>query len=167
MRILGIDPGYAIVGYGIVDYSSNHFKVIDYGAVTTQAHTPFDLRLQTIYNGLSCLIEKYKPDAMSIEKLFFNTNTTTAIDVAQARGVIVLAAAQGGLDIAEYTPLQVKQSVVGYGRAEKKQVQEMTRLMLNLQAVPKPDDTADALALAICHAHSAGSLMGQMKKYGG
>ena len=163
MRILGIDPGYAIVGYGIVDYESNHFRVVDYGAVTTQAHTPFDLRLQTIYNGLSCLIEKYSPDAMSIEKLFFNTNTTTAIDVAQARGVIVLAAAQGGLDIAEYTPLQVKQSVVGYGRAEKKQVQEMTRLMLNLKSVPKPDDTADALALAICHAHSAGSLLGRMK----
>ena len=163
MRILGIDPGYAIVGYGIVDYEANRFKVVDYGAVTTQAHTPFDLRLQTIYNGLSCLIEKYSPDAMSIEKLFFNTNTTTAIDVAQARGVITLAAAQGGLDIAEYTPLQVKQSVVGYGRAEKKQVQEMTRLMLNLKAVPKPDDTADALALAICHAHSAGSLLGRMK----
>ena len=163
MRILGIDPGYAIVGYGIVDYEANRFKVVDYGAVTTQAHTPFDLRLQTIYNGLSCLIEKYSPDAMSIEKLFFNTNTTTAIDVAQARGVITLAAAQGGLDIAEYTPLQVKQSVVGYGRAEKKQVQEMTRLMLNLKSVPKPDDTADALALAICHAHSAGSLLGRMK----
>ncbi len=159
MRILGIDPGYAIIGYGVVDYISNHFTVVDYGAVTTQAHTDFDLRLQTIYNGLSCLIENYKPDAMSIEKLFFNTNTKTAIDVAQARGVIVLAAAQGGLDIAEYTPLQVKQSVVGYGRAEKKQVQEMTRLMLNLKAVPKPDDTADALALAICHAHSAGSLL--------
>lgn len=167
MRILGIDPGYAIVGYGIVDYEANRFRVVDYGAVTTQAHTSFDLRLQTIYNGLSCLIEKYSPDAMSIEKLFFNTNTTTAIDVAQARGVIVLAAAQGGLDIAEYTPLQVKQSVVGYGRAEKKQVQEMTRLMLNLKAVPKPDDTADALALAICHAHSAGSLLGRMNKIGG
>ena len=167
MRIIGIDPGYAIVGYGIVDYEANHFKVVDFGAVTTQAHTPFDLRLQTIYNGLSCLIEKYKPDAMSIEKLYFNTNTTTAIDVAQARGVIILAASQGRLDISEYTPLQVKQSVVGYGRAEKKQVQEMTRLMLNLQSVPKPDDTADALALAICHAHSAGSLLGQMKKYGG
>lgn len=167
MRIIGIDPGYAIVGYGIVDYESNHFKVVDYGAVTTQAHTPFDSRLNTIYNGLACLIEKYSPDSMSIEKLYFNTNTTTAIDVAQARGVIVLAAVQHGLDIAEYTPLQVKQSVVGYGRAEKKQVQEMTRLMLNLKAVPKPDDTADALALAICHAHSAGSLLGKMKKFGG
>lgn len=167
MRIIGIDPGYAIVGYGIIDYSSNHFLVVDYGAVTTKAHTPFDSRLSTIYDGLTQLISMYKPDAMSIEKLFFNTNTTTAIDVAQARGVIVLAAAQGGLDIAEYTPLQVKQSVVGYGRAEKKQVQEMTRLMLNLKSVPKPDDTADALALAICHAHSAGSMLGRIKFNGG
>ena len=167
MRIIGIDPGYAIVGYGIIDYSSNHFSVVDYGAVTTKAHTPFDSRLSTIYDGLTQLISMYKPDAMSIEKLFFNTNTTTAIDVAQARGVIVLAAAQGGLDIAEYTPLQVKQSVVGYGRAEKKQVQEMPRLMLNLKSVPKPDDTADALALAICHAHSAGSMLGRIKFNGG
>ena len=167
MRIIGIDPGYAIVGYGIVDYESNHFRVVDYGAVTTTAHTPFDLRLQTIYNGLASLIEKYSPDEMAIEKLYFNTNTTTAIDVAQARGVILLAAAQRGLGVAEYTPLQVKQSVVGYGRAEKKQVQEMTRLMLNLSSVPKPDDTADALALAICHAHSAGSILGRMKNIGG
>lgn len=167
MRIIGIDPGYAIVGYGIIDYNSNHFSVVDYGAVTTKAHTPFDNRLSSIYDGLTQLISTYKPDAMSIEKLFFNTNTTTAIDVAQARGVIVLAAAQWGLDIAEYTPLQVKQSVVGYGRAEKKQVQEMTRLMLNLKAVPKPDDTADALALAICHAHSAGSMLGRIRINGG
>ncbi len=167
MRILGIDPGYAIVGYGIIDYNSNHFSVVDYGAITTKAHTPFEQRLCAIYSGMTQLISTYKPDAMSIEKLFFNTNTTTAIDVAQARGVIVLSAAQGGLDIAEYTPLQVKQSVVGYGRAEKKQVQEMTRLMLNLKAVPKPDDTADALALAICHAHSAGSMLGRIKVNGG
>ncbi len=167
MRIIGIDPGYAIVGYGIIDYNSNHFTVVDYGAVTTKAHTPFDSRLSSIYDGLAQLITTYKPDAMSIEKLFFNTNTTTAIDVAQSRGVIVLAAAQSGLDIAEYTPLQVKQSVVGYGRAEKKQVQEMTRLMLNLKSVPKPDDTADALALAICHAHSAGSMLGRIRINGG
>lgn len=167
MRIIGIDPGYAIVGYGIIDYNANHFSVVDYGAVTTKAHTPFEQRLASIYSGLEQLISTYKPDAMSIEKLFFNTNTTTAIDVAQARGVIVLSAAQHGLDIAEYTPLQVKQSVVGYGRAEKKQVQEMTRLMLNLKSVPKPDDTADALALAICHAHSAGSMLGRIKINGG
>lgn len=162
MRIIGIDPGYAIIGYGIVDYNANHFTVVDYGAVTTKAHTPFEQRLSDIYKGLTQLIDTYKPDAMSIEKLFFNTNTTTAIDVAQARGVIVLSAAQSGLKIAQYTPLQVKQSVVGYGRAEKKQVQEMTRLMLGLKSVPKPDDTADALALAICHAHSAGSLLGSL-----
>lgn len=162
MRIIGIDPGYAIIGYGIVDYNANHFTVVDYGAVTTKAHTPFEQRLSDIYMGLTQLIDTYKPDAMSIEKLFFNTNTTTAIDVAQARGVIVLSAAQAGLKIAQYTPLQVKQSVVGYGRAEKKQVQEMTRLMLGLKSVPKPDDTADALALAICHAHSAGSLLGSL-----
>ncbi len=160
MRIIGIDPGYAIIGYGIVDYNANHFTVVDYGAVTTKAHTPFEQRLSDIYTGLNQLISTYKPDAMSIEKLFFNTNTTTAIDVAQARGVIVLTAAQAGVKIAQYTPLQVKQSVVGYGRAEKKQVQEMTKLMLGLKSVPKPDDTADALALAICHAHSAGSLLG-------
>ncbi len=160
MRIIGIDPGYAIIGYGIVDYNANHFTVVDYGAVTTKAHTPFEQRLSDIYIGLNQLISTYKPDAMSIEKLFFNTNTTTAIDVAQARGVIVLTAAQAGVKIAQYTPLQVKQSVVGYGRAEKKQVQEMTKLMLGLKSVPKPDDTADALALAICHAHSAGSLLG-------
>ncbi len=162
MRIIGIDPGYAIIGYGIVDYNANRFSVVDYGAVTTKAHTPFEQRLADIYKGLIQLIDTYKPDAMSIEKLFFNTNTTTAIDVAQARGVIVLSAAQAGLKIAQYTPLQVKQSVVGYGRAEKKQVQEMTRLMLGLKTVPKPDDTADALALAICHAHSAGSLLGSL-----
>ena len=166
MRILGIDPGYAIVGYGIVDYEANRFKVVDYGAVTTQAHTPFDLRLQTIYNGLSCLIEKYSPDAMSIEKLFFNTNTTTAIDVAQARGVILLAAAKHGVPIFEYTPLQVKSSVTGYGRAEKKQVMDMIKSILRLEKIPKPDDTADALALAVCHAHSAGSLYGKLSSGG-
>ena len=159
MRIIGIDPGYAIVGYGIIDYNSNHFSVVDYGAVTTKAHTPFDSRLSTIYDGLTQLISMYKPDAMSIEKLFFNTNTTTAIDVAQARGVLVLAAQQARMPIFEYTPLQVKQSVVGYGRAEKNQVQEMTKMFLHLDSIPKPDDAADALALAICHGHSSGSLI--------
>ncbi len=162
MRILGIDPGYAIVGYGVIDYSSNHFSIVDYGAVTTKAHTDFEQRLSLIYEGLNQIISVHKPDVMSIEKLFFNTNTTTAIDVAQARGVIVLSAAQAGVPVFQYTPLQVKQSVVGYGRAEKKQVQEMTKLLLGLKAVPKPDDTADALALAICHAHSSGSLLGRI-----
>ncbi len=164
MIILGIDPGYAIVGYGVVDYSANHFTVLDYGAVTTQAKTPFLQRLDEIYEGVNYLMERFSPEVMSIEKLFFNTNTTTAIDVAQARGVIMLAAQKHGLTVGEFTPLQVKQSVVGYGRAEKKQVQEMTRLLLNLDAIPKPDDTADALAMAICYAHSAGSMLGRLNQ---
>ncbi len=158
MIILGIDPGYAIVGYGVIDYRSNHFKVIDYGAILTDAKTPFNLRLEKIYDELSEIIEKHKPEAMSLEKLFYNNNAKTVIDVSQARGVIMLAAQKKGLKVFEYTPLQVKQSVVGYGRAEKKQVQEMTRRILALEKVPKPDDTADALAMAICHAHASGSL---------
>ena len=162
MVILGIDPGYAIVGYGVIEYQNNHFRVLDFGAITTKAHTDFNDRLLHIHAGLTNLIEIYKPQAMAIEKLFFNTNQKTAIDVAQARGVILLSARQHNVNIAEYTPLQVKQSVVGYGRAEKKQVQEMTKLILNLDAVPKPDDTADALAMAICHAHSSGSALGRL-----
>ena len=162
--ILGIDPGYAIVGYGIINYEKNRFSVVDYGAITTEAKTPFNQRLQTIFNSLTEIIEKRKPEAMAIEKLFYNTNAKTVIDVAQARGVIMLAAQLKGIPAFEYTPLQVKQSVVGYGRAEKKQVQEMTRVILNLEKIPKPDDTADALAMAICHAHSSGSLMSLLKK---
>ena len=162
MVILGIDPGYAIVGYGVIEYQNNHFRVLDFGAITTKAHTDFNDRLLHIHAGLTNLIEIYKPQAMAIEKLFFNTNQKTAIDVAQARGVILLSARQHNVNIFEYTPLQVKQSVVGYGRAEKKQVQEMTKLILNLDAVPKPDDTADALAMAICHAHSSASALGRL-----
>lgn len=162
MVILGIDPGYAIVGWGVIEYKANKFKVIDYGAVTTEAKTPFPLRLCDIYNGLCDIIKKYQPEVLSMEKLFYNNNAKTVIDVAQARGVITLAAQQNGLKIAEYTPLQVKQSVTGYGRAVKKQVQEMTRIILNLEKIPKPDDTADALAMAICHAHCSGSLLGSM-----
>ena len=158
MTIIGIDPGYAIVGYGIIQYERNRFSVLDFGAVTTPAGMEFPLRLKIIHEDLSYLFQKYRPDAMAIEKLFFNTNKTTAVDVAQARGVILLTAAQNGTKVFEYTPLQVKQSVVGYGRAEKKQVQEMTKQLLGLSAVPKPDDTADALAMAICHAHSSSSL---------
>ena len=164
MRILGIDPGYAIVGYGIVDYIGGKFSVVSYGAVTTEAHTLFPERLKSIYDDLNTIIEKYKPDALAIEKLFFNTNTTTAIDVAQARGVIVLSAQLGGLEIGEYTPLQVKQSVTGYGRAEKRQVMEMVKSLLSLKAVPKPDDTADALALAVCHGHYSGSSYSKVYK---
>ena len=162
MYILGIDPGYAIVGYGILHYEANRFKPVTYGAITTPAGMPFVKRLDKIYSELSTIFETYKIDAMSIEKLYFNTNTTTAIDVAQARGVIILSAQRHGVDVFEYTPLQVKQAVTGYGKAEKKQIMEMTRIMLGLQTVPKPDDTADALALAICHAHSAGSALGKL-----
>lgn len=162
MVILGIDPGYAIVGWGVVRYESNRFKTLDFGAVTTPARMHFADRLEKIYDGIDFLLSQYKPEALSIEKLFFNTNQKTAIDVAQARGVILLAAKKAGVEVFEYTPLQVKQSVVGYGRAEKKQVQEMTRVILNLNAVPKPDDTADALALAICHGHASGSALGRL-----
>lgn len=162
MVILGIDPGYAIVGWGVVEYSAARFRVLGYGAITTDAGTPFPERLQIIYNDMCYLFEKYKPEAMSMEKLFYNSNQKTVIDVAQARGVITLAAQMYGKDIFEYTPLQVKQSVTGYGRAEKKQVMEMTKNILGLSEVPKPDDTADALAMAICHAHVSGSSIGRL-----
>jgi crossover junction endodeoxyribonuclease RuvC len=162
MRILGIDPGYAIVGWGVVDHRQNKFRTVDYGAITTNAGIEFTRRLEEIYNDMTTLFARYQPDVMAIEKLFFNTNTTTAIMVAEARGCILLAARQAGVKVYEYTPLQVKQSVTGYGRAEKKQIQEMTRLLLGLQKIPKPDDTADALALAVCHAHSANSLLQQL-----
>jgi crossover junction endodeoxyribonuclease RuvC len=159
MRIIGIDPGYAIVGYGIIEYRSNRFTTLGYGAVTTAANMAFEKRIEQIYNELEELLVKYRPDAMAVEKLFFTSNQKTAIDVAQARGVILLAATKYGIPCFEYTPLQVKQSVVGYGKAIKSQVMEMTKRLLNLSAVPKPDDTADALAIAICHAHSAPSLL--------
>lgn len=163
MIILGIDPGYAIVGWGVIEYTSNRFTVVDYGAVTTQAGTPFNDRLKAVYDGIDIIMKRYSPEALSIEKLFYNTNAKTVIDVAQARGVINLAAVQNNIPIFEYTPLQVKQSVVGYGRAEKKQVQEMTRVILKLAKIPKPDDTADALAMAICHAHASGSMLGRLR----
>ncbi len=162
MVILGIDPGYAIVGWGVVEYNHGNFRVLGYGAITTEATTPFAERLQIIYNDMCYLFEKYKPDAMSMEKLFYNSNQKTVIDVAQARGVITLSAQNYGKDIFEYTPLQVKQSVTGYGRAEKKQVQEMIKNILGLDSVPKPDDTADALAMAICHGHVSGSSIGRL-----
>lgn len=154
MIILGIDPGYAIVGTGVVEYIGNKFRTIDYRAVTTEANMPFELRLKAIYDGITQLINEYKPDFMSVEELFFNNNAKTAIAVGQARGVIILAAVNAGVPIFEYTPLQVKQAIVGYGRAQKNQVQQMVKAMLGLPSVPKPDDVADALALAICHGHS-------------
>lgn len=162
MIILGIDPGYAIVGWGVIEYNANKFSVIDYGAVTTEAKTPFNDRLKQVYDGIDTIMKRYSPQTLAIEKLFYNTNAKTVIDVAQARGVINLAAVQNKIPIFEYTPLQVKQSVVGYGRAEKKQVQEMTRVILKLEKIPKPDDTADALAMAICHAHASGSMLGRL-----
>ncbi len=165
MLILGIDPGYAIVGYGLVEYQSNRFRTVDYGAITTPAGMDFSQRLEMIYRQMQILLTKYHPQAVAVEKLYFQNNQKTAIDVAQARGVILLAARLAGIELFEYTPLQVKSSVVGYGQAVKKQVQEMTRMLLHLDAVPKPDDTADALAIAICHAHSSGSLMNRLKEY--
>ncbi|AEY65283.1 crossover junction endodeoxyribonuclease RuvC [Clostridium sp. BNL1100] len=162
MVIMGIDPGFAITGYGVVKYEGNKFSVLDYSAVTTGASMKFSDRLLVLYNELEKLIDKYKPDAISIEELFFNKNIKTALTVGHGRGVAVLAAAKSGIDIFEYTPLQVKQSVVGYGRAEKAQIQQMVKAILNLPAIPKPDDVADALAVAICHgnSHRMGSLLG-------
>ena len=157
MIILGIDPGYAIVGYGVVQYERNQFTHIWHGAITTPAGVALHLRLKEIYDDMLTLLDTFRPDAVAVEELFFNTNITTGIQVGHARGVILLACAQRGITPAEYTPSQVKQSVVGYGKAEKKQVMEMTRMMLKLNRMPRPDDAADALALAICHGHAAGS----------
>lgn len=154
LRILGIDPGIAIVGFGFIDKEGSKLTPVQYGCIQTESHTPTEQRLLQVYEATLQLIDKYKPDAIALEKLFFNRNVTTAFTVGQARGVQVLAAVQRGLAVAEYTPLQVKQAVVGYGKAEKKQVQEMVKMFLRLRAVPKPDDVADALAVAICHAHS-------------
>ena len=155
MRILGIDPGFAITGYSIIDYQGNKFKLIDSGAVTTKAGESFPLRLTKIYDDLSMIIDEYKPDAISVEELFFNNNVKTAINVAQARGVILVTARMHNLDIFEYTPLQVKQAVTGYGRADKIQVQRMVKMILNEEKLPKLDDVTDSMAMAICHAHSA------------
>jgi len=154
MVILGIDPGLATVGYGVIKYEKNKFTTIGYNAIITPPHIPVHERLKMIYDELQQIIDIYKPDDLAIEELFYNTNQKTIISVCEARGVIVLCAYQNGLDINEYTPLQVKQSVVGYGRAEKVQVQAMVKNMLKLEKVPKPDDVADALAIAICHAHA-------------
>ena len=154
MVILGIDPGYAIVGYGVVEYAGNKFKVLEYGSIETKAGTDFSIRLLKINKGVEELIQRYCPDAVAVEELFFNKNTKTAMKVAHARGVVLLSGALSSAEVFEYTPLQVKQAVCGYGRADKNQVQQMVKLLLNLEKVPKPDDTADALAVAICHAHS-------------
>ncbi len=155
MRIIGIDPGTAIMGYGVIDYIGNQMKVVDYGCIKTDANLSMPERLGLLYDDLVMLIDKYQADAMAVEELFFNRNVTTAITVGQARGVIILAGVKAGLDVYEYTPLQVKQAVCGYGRADNRQVQEMVKMFLNLKTIPKPDDAADALAISICHAHSA------------
>lgn len=157
MVILGIDPGYAIVGWGLVECKNNSFSPLRYGAITTDAEMDFNERLEVIFDDLNEIIEAFKPEAMAIEKLYFATNQKTAIMVAEARGVILLSAKRKGLPIYEYTPLQVKTAVTGYGKAKKPQVMEMTRRLLKLPAVPKPDDTADALAIALTHIQAAGS----------
>ena len=157
MRVLGIDPGYAIVGWGVLDQVGSRYAPVAYGAICTEKDTPFEQRLAEIYDGLADILDRYKPQALSIEKLYYQHNQTTVIGVAEARGVILLAAAQAGVPVCEYTPMQVKQAVTGYGKAVKKQIQEMTRVLLRLPAIPKPDDTADALALAIAHCHCSGS----------
>lgn len=154
MIVLGIDPGLAIVGYGVIKYEGNKFTTISYGSITTSAHTSLPDRLKMIYDDLNTILDRFDIDCVAIEELFFNKNVRTALDVAQARGVTVLACMNRGLPIYEYTPLQVKQGVVGYGRAVKSQIQEMVKVILNLESIPKPDDVADGLALAVCHCHT-------------
>jgi len=151
MRIIGIDPGTGILGFGVIEIINGKIKMIDAGVVTTPAHTPLDVRLEDIFDSLNEVIKDTKPDAMSIEKLFFSQNVTTAMSVSHARGVAMLAGRKGKMPIFEYTPLQIKQTITGYGKADKKQVQEMVRIQLGLSEVPKPDDCADALAAAITH----------------
>jgi crossover junction endodeoxyribonuclease RuvC len=158
MRIIGIDPGFAIIGYGILDYECNKFKVVTYGAIETSNKDTIDKRLLQLSVRLEELILLYKPDVLTVEELFINKNIKTAINVGQGRGVIIVTAAKFGLEVFEYTPLQVKQGVTGYGRAEKSQIQQMVKTILNLPQIPKPDDVADALAISICHAHSFGYL---------
>lgn len=155
MRILGIDPGFAITGYSIIDYIGNRFILVDSGAITTKAGESFPLRLSKLYTDINLIIDQYQPDAISVEELFFNNNVKTAINVAQARGIILVAGCQKNIPTYEYTPLQVKQAVVGYGRADKIQVQKMVKTILKVENLPKLDDITDSMAIAICHAHSA------------
>lgn len=152
MRIIGIDPGTGILGFGVIDVRGNKLTMVDAGVITTPAHTPLDERLEEIFDGLTEIIAETKPEVMSIEKLFFARNVTTAMSVSHARGVAMLTGRKAGLPIAEYTPLEIKQTLTGYGKADKKQMQEMVRLQLGLKDIPKPDDAADALAAAITYA---------------
>ena len=154
MVILGLDPGTATTGYGVIRVLGNHFQMLEYGIISTPPKMAMEKRLEMIYDNLKVLLLKWRPDQAAVEELFFNQNITTAITVGQARGVLLLCCAQHNVPLAEYTPLQVKQALVGYGRADKKQMQQMVKMFLNLQEMPKPDDAADALAIAICHAHN-------------
>ena len=154
MVILGLDPGTATTGYVVIRVLGNRFQMLEYGIISTPAKTPMEKRLEMIYDNLQELLQKWQPDQAAVEELFFNQNITTAITVGQARGVLLLCCAQNNVPLAEYTPLQVKQALVGYGRADKKQIQQMVKMFLNLADIPKPDDAADALAIAICHAHN-------------
>ena len=164
MRILGIDPGYGITGFGVIEAQRGQCCLLRCGAITTPPNTEFTWRLTVIYNDMVRLLELAKPDAVAIEELFFGQNVTTGINVAQARGVILLAVAQAGIPVYQYKPMQVKQAVVGYGNATKHQMMDMTRRILHLDSVPKPDDAADAVAIALCHARSATSLLAQAGK---
>ena len=164
MRILGIDPGYGITGFGLIEAQRGSNQLLTCGAITTPAGMDFSARLEIIYEDMRQLLEQAKPEAVAIEELFFGQNVTTGIGVAQSRGVILLAIRQAGLPVFSYKPMQVKQAVVGYGGATKHQVQDMTRRLLQLEAMPKPDDAADAIAIALCHARSSTSLLAQYNK---
>ena len=164
MRILGIDPGYGITGFGLIESERGQSRLLSCGAITTPANTDFSWRLEVIYNDMTELLRVSKPDAVAIEELFFGQNVTTGIGVAQSRGVILLAIQQAGLKVYPYKPMQVKQSLVGYGNATKHQMQDMTKRLLHLNAMPKPDDAADAIAIALCHARSSTSLLSQIQK---
>lgn len=162
MRILGIDPGYGITGFGLIESERGQSKLITCGAITTPPGMDFSARLEIIYNDMCELLRQAKPDAVAIEELFFGQNVTTGIGVAQARGVVLLAIRQAGLEVTSYKPMQVKLSLVGYGNATKRQMMDMTKRLLHLSAMPKPDDAADAIAIALCHARSATSLLSQL-----
>ena len=164
MRILGIDPGYSIIGFGLVDGNRSQFQLLRCGAITTPAGMDFSARLEIIYEDMKQLLEVAKPDVVAIEELFFGQNVTTGIGVAQSRGVILLAIRQADVPVFQYKPMQVKQAVVGYGNATKHQVMDMTKRLLGLQQMPKPDDAADAIALALCHGRSATSLLSRISK---
>ena len=164
MRILGIDPGYGITGFGLIEAERGQMKLLQCGAITTPAGMDFSARLEIIYEDMRKLLEVSKPDAVAIEELFFGQNVTTGIGVAQSRGVILLAIRQAGLEVFQYKPMQVKQAVVGYGNATKHQVQDMTQRLLGLSAMPKPDDAADAIAIALCHGRSSTSLLAQLQQ---